>query len=65
MATGATAYSTQGWTIGVANETALGTTGSYKDWRLADAPTIPTETRQLIEQANRHRLATHANRLRR
>ncbi|MCP4640602.1 MAG: hypothetical protein GY851_09225 [bacterium] len=58
MATGATAYPTQGNTIGVANETALGTTGSYKDWRLSADPTIPTETRQVIEQANRHDLAT-------
>ncbi len=50
----ATARSTQGYTVRLDDETALGTAGGNvdKEVRLAAAPTIPTATRQLQEQPN-------------
>lgn len=55
----ATAYSTQGNNFEVTVESSLGTAaGTTYKWRLEDAPTIPTESRQVEQQGNRHRLAT-------
>jgi hypothetical protein len=48
-----TARSTQGFTVSVDTEDSLGeAAGNAKDWRLEEAPTFPTNTRELERQAN-------------